>query len=104
MPVAHWDGMQAKSHIWMRAGPLQADKGPFLADAAHWRTALILVTGTFLLTLLIMQFGRAGTIKKGAKVALSHAWQLLHEAEKENRNVRPLPLSLAGVYFPRQLV
>jgi hypothetical protein len=57
----------------------------------------MIIAALFLSILLITQFSRAVKIGKGVEVAFSRARQLLHEADKENRNVRPLPLSLAKV-------
>jgi hypothetical protein len=50
-----------------------------------------------LTTLLLRQLGTAARFEKGAEVAVSRARQLVHEADKQNRNVRPLPLSIAMV-------
>jgi len=79
----------------MRAGPPLADTGCFLAGMNYWKGAIMIVAAFFLTILLITQFGKAAELEKGAEVAFSRARQLLHEADKENRNVHPLPLSLA---------
>jgi len=97
------DYMQAKSHIGLRAGPLELHTGYFLADTGYWKAAIMIIAAAFLMMLLMTQFGRAARLEKGAEVAFSRAWQLLHDAERENRNVRPLPLSLARAELPRQL-
>jgi hypothetical protein len=47
--------------------------------------------------LLITEHGKAAKFEKGAEMAFQRAEQLLHEAERENRDVRPLPLSTARV-------
>jgi hypothetical protein len=97
------DHMQAKSHIGLRADTLELHTGYFLADTGYWKTAIMIIAAAFLMILLVTQFGNAARIEKGAEVAFSRAWQLLHDADRENRNVRPLPLSLARVEVPRQL-
>jgi hypothetical protein len=63
----------------------------------------MIIAALFLAVLLITQFGRAVKFGKGVEVAFSRARQLLHDADKENRNVRPLPLSLAKVKPMRRL-
>ena len=63
----------------------------------------MIVAAVLLITLLITQFGKATRIEKGAELAFSRACQLLHEAEKENRDVRPMPLSLAQIKVLCQL-
>lgn len=89
--------MQAKSYVGMRAGPLLTDPGCVLASSGYWKAAIMILAAVFLMILFITQFGKAARLEKGAEVALSRARQLLHEADKENRNVRPLPLSPAMV-------
>jgi hypothetical protein len=89
--------MQAKGDIGMRAGPLLTDPGYFFAGTGYWKAAIMILTAVFLMILLITQLGKAARLEKGAEVAFSRARQLLHEADRENRNVRPLPLSLAMV-------
>jgi len=79
----------------MRAGPLLTDAGSLLISTNYWKGAIVIIGAIFLTTMLITQFGQAARFEKEAKVAFSRAWQLLHEADKENRNVHPLPLSLA---------
>lgn len=80
----------------MRANPVLTNTGYSLADTGSYlKTAIIVVAAAFIMLVLIMQFGKADRLEKGAEVAFSRARQLLHEADKENRNVRPLPLSLA---------
>jgi len=86
--------MQAKSHT-MRTGLVLTEPGNFLTRAGYWKAAIMIVAAVFLVTLLITQVGKTAGLEKGAELAFSRACQLLHEAEKENRNVRPLPLSLA---------
>lgn len=94
--------VQAKSHIGMRAGLLVTDTGCFFADTGYWRAALIIIAAVFLIMLLITHLGKAARLGRGAEVAFSRALQLLHEADNANRNVRPLPLSLAKVQVLRQ--
>jgi hypothetical protein len=89
--------MQAKSHIKMRVGLLLTDPGYFLARTGYRKAAIMIIAVVFLMILVITQFGKAAKIEKGAEVAFSRARQLLHEADKENRNLRPLPLSVAQV-------
>jgi hypothetical protein len=89
--------MQAKSYIGMRAGPLLTDPGYFLAGTGSWKAAIMILAAVFLTILLITQLGKAARFEKGAEVAFLRARQLLNEADKENRNVRPLPLSPAMV-------
>jgi hypothetical protein len=89
--------MQAKSHIGIRANALLTDTGYSLAGIGYWKGVIIILAAAFLILLLITQFGKANRLEKGAEVAFSRARQLLHEADKENRNVRPLPLSLAQI-------
>jgi hypothetical protein len=84
--------MQAKSYVGVRAGPLLTDTGPFLAVSGYWKAAIMIIV---LMILLITNLGKAGRFETGAEVAFSRARQLLHQADQENRNVRPLPLSLA---------
>ena len=76
---------------------LLTDNGYFLADTGYGKATIKFLAAVFLMILLITQLGKAAKIERGAEVAFSHARQLLHEADKENRNVRPLPLSLAMV-------
>jgi hypothetical protein len=94
--------MPAKGHLEMTANPLVTDAG-YSIDAAHWRTAIVLIIALFLGILLVTQLGKAVRLEKGAEIALSRARQLLHDAEKENRNVRPLPLSLAELQLYAKL-
>ena len=96
-------GMHAKSHIGMRAGPLLTNIGYSVADTGYWRIAIVIIAAAFLITLLAAQSGEGAKLEKGAELAFARARQLLHEADTENRNVRPLPLSLAKlVYLPAQ--
>ena len=88
--------MQAKSHIGLRASDFLTDAGNFLADTGYWRAAIVIVAAAFLLTVLIAQFRNIAGIERGAEAAVARARQLLHEADHENRNVRPLPVSLAS--------
>lgn len=78
--------MEAKSHTTQRAGR---------SLIGYWKGTIVIVAAVFLMILLVTQFGKAAELEKGAEVAFSRAWQLLHEADKENRNVHPPPLSLA---------
>lgn len=87
----------AKGRVEMAPSPILTNAGYSFIDARYWRTAIILIVALFLSILLVTQFGKAAGLEKGAEIAFSRARQLLHEAEKENRNVRPLPLSLAEI-------
>jgi Na+/H+ antiporter NhaC len=87
--------MLTNSHILRRAGPVQAEFVYSVASNGWWQAALIVITAAFFAVLLTTQFGRGAKLEKGAEIALSRARELLQEADKENRNVRPLPLSLA---------
>ncbi len=86
-----------------RAYPLSTNSGYFLGCPACRKAAIIVIAALFLTILLITRFGRVVQLGKGVEVAFSRAQQLLHEADKENRNVRPLPLSLAKVKAVRWL-
>jgi hypothetical protein len=66
------------------------------ASPAHWKPAIIMIAA-LLIMLLIMQLGQPGRLGRTASLAFSAARQLLHEADQENRSVRPLPLSLANL-------
>ncbi|MBV8771170.1 MAG: hypothetical protein JO166_02400 [Deltaproteobacteria bacterium] len=44
--------------------------------------------------------GAAIKVEQGAEVAYSKARHLLHDADVENRRIRPLPLSLAAQARP----
>jgi hypothetical protein len=57
---------------------------------------MMLLAAAALLIILFTQFGKAARIEAGAQLAVSRACELLHEAETENRRVRPVPLSLAA--------
>jgi hypothetical protein len=98
------DYMEAKSQIRVRAGLLQIHPGYLLADTGYWKAAVMIIAAIFLVMLLITQLGKTARFEKGAEVTFSRAWQLLKEANKENRNVRPLPLSLAKAEPSRQSV
>jgi hypothetical protein len=93
--------MNAKSNIEMRAGPFLTGVGYSLADTGYWRVAVIIIAAACVIMFLVTQFGRGVRLEKGAETAFSRAQHLLHEADKENRNVRPSPLSLArAMYIP----
>src|ERR1700740_2316870 len=93
--------MEPRSHIATRAAPVLTNIACSVGDTGYWRVAIIISTAAFLIMLLVTQLGKGAKLEKGVEVAFSRARQLLHEADKENRNVRPLPLSLAKViYFP----
>ena len=94
--------MQAKSHT-MRADLVLTEPGYFHTRAGYWKAAIMIFVAVFLITLLITQSGKAARLEKGAELAFSRACQLLHEADQENRNVRPLPLSLAQIKVLCQL-
>lgn len=87
--------MHAKSHIGMRAGPLLTNVGYSVAETGYWRVAIMIIAAAFLIMLLAAPSGKGAKLEKGAELAFAQARQLLHEADKENRNVRPVPLSLA---------
>jgi hypothetical protein len=87
--------MQAKARIGLHATSFLTDTGYFLAGTGYWRAAMIAVAAAFLLTLLTTQLGKVARMGKSAELAVSRARQLLHDAERENRNIRPVPLSLA---------
>lgn len=91
--------MQARNHIGMRAGPLLTNISYSVADTGYWRAAAIISAAAFIIMLLAAQLGKGAKLEKGVEVAFSRARQLLHEADKENRGVRPLPLSLAKVTY-----
>jgi hypothetical protein len=55
----------------------------------------MLIAVAALLIILFTQVGKAGRIEAGAQLAVSQACELLHEADKANRSIRPVPLSLA---------
>ena len=88
--------MMLKTDIGARAGPLLYS-GDSIAELRYWKTAITTISAVIISILLLTQFGRAARIEREVEVAFSHARQLLHEADKENRKVRPLPLSLAKV-------
>jgi hypothetical protein len=71
----------------------------FPADTGGYRKVaiILLVTGALVLMLLTL-VGKAARIEAGAQLAVSRACELLHEADKENRKVRPVPLSLADAW------
>jgi hypothetical protein len=95
MSVADGQGMDAKSHIEMRAVPLLTNAGFSLADTGHWKKVVLLIAAAFAAIMFIAQWRDGGKLEKGVEVALSEAWHLLHQADQENRNIRPLPLSMA---------
>lgn len=98
--------MLVKSHIGhmrMTAGSVMTiSDGDFWAATGYWKTTIMIVAAVFLGMLLLTQPGKAAKLEKGAEVAVSRARQLLRDAERENRNVRPLPLSLAKVEAPHR--
>jgi hypothetical protein len=96
MAVAHTDCMQARNHIAIRAGSFIADVVPRAAVAGYCKTAIIFIATAVITVLLIVQVGKLAGTERRAGYALSHAWQLLREADDENHKVRPLPLSLAS--------
>jgi len=77
----------------IRAGPFKS-RSLFLLSR---KLSALLIVGVFFVALVLTQFGRAQRLEKGAELAFSRARQLLHEADKENRGVRPLPMPLARV-------
>jgi hypothetical protein len=87
--------MLAKVYTAGTASPLLANAGHSIIGAGRWKTTLIAVIAAILASLLIAQFGQGARLEKGAEIALSRARELLHEADQENRRVRPLPLSLS---------
>jgi hypothetical protein len=91
--------METRSHIAERAAPVLTNIACSVGNTGYWRAALIISTAAFLIMALATQLGKGAQLEKGVEVAFSRARQLLHEADKENRNVRPLPLSLAKVLY-----
>jgi hypothetical protein len=91
------DFVHSKTLAMIRAYPLSTDSGYFLVGVGYRKAAIVIIAALFLTILLITQFGSAVKLGKGVEVAFSRAQELLHEADKENRNVRPLPLALAKV-------
>jgi hypothetical protein len=87
--------VQAKSQIGISAWPFLTDGGSLLPDTRSLKTAIIVLASLLVMVVLLMQFGEAARVEKGAEVAFSRACQLLRQADRENRNVRPLPLSVA---------
>jgi len=83
----------------MRAGPLLTNISYSVANTGYWRAAVIIGAAAFVIMLLGAQLAKGAKLEKGVEVAFSRARQLLHEADKENRGVRPLPLSLAKVAY-----
>jgi hypothetical protein len=78
----------------VKAGPLTGTAySP--AVVGYRKAVTLIIAGALILVLLIMQLGKAGRIEQRAEIAFARAKQLLHEADKENRNIRPFPLSLA---------
>jgi hypothetical protein len=92
--------METNSRIAIRATSVLTDAGYFLADTGYWRVAIIIIAAAFLLVLLFTHTGRVVSVGKGAEVAFSKARQILHDADRENRNLRPVPLSLANAEIP----
>ena len=90
--------MVAKSHIAMRASPFLKDAGSSITENSYWKTAVTAIA-VFLAILLVAQLARITPLEKGAEIAFFRARELLHDAEKENRNVRPVPLSQALTQF-----
>lgn len=87
----------------MRAAPLLTNIGYSVADTGYWRIAIIIIAAAFLIMLLAARSGEGAKLEKGAELAFARARQLLREADTENRNVRPLPLSLSKVlYLPAE--
>ncbi|HJU12308.1 MAG TPA: hypothetical protein VJ728_15600 [Candidatus Binataceae bacterium] len=79
--------------------PLVAEHCYSVVGTRRWKAAMAVIAAAFVVVLLITHPGKAAQAEHGAELAVSHAWHLLHEAERENRNVRPLPLSLANTGF-----
>ena len=91
------DHMQAKNYIGIRAGPALTNSSVTALVGTSWKTVTIIVVAVLLSILLVTEHSRAAKFEKGAEMAFWRAEQLLHEADKENRSVRPLPLSTARV-------
>jgi hypothetical protein len=87
--------METQTRIAVRASSLLPHNGYLLADSSYRRAAIMLLAAAGLLIFVWTQMGNAGRIKAGAQLAVSRACELLHEADKANRSVRPVPLSLA---------
>jgi hypothetical protein len=96
MSLAPMKGMLIQDHMDARAGPFVTYKAHSLMSSNHWK-AVTVITAAVLSTALFMHSGKAAQLENGVEVAFSQARQLLHEADKENRDVRPLPLSLGKV-------
>ena len=99
--VAPADGMETNSRIAVRATSILTDTGYFLADTGYWKVAIVTIAAAFLVMLLFTHGGSVVSVGKGAVVAFSKARQLLHDADRENRNLRPVPFSLANAELPR---
>jgi hypothetical protein len=63
----------------------------------RWKGALVVAAVALTMASFFAQHsGTAIKVEQGAEVAYSKARHLLHDADAENRRVRPLPLSLAA--------
>jgi hypothetical protein len=87
--------MLAKTHTDMGRGLFPAEFGYVRDISRNWMTAIIIAVA-FIVMFLIMQSGKVDRVERGVQLSFSRAWHLLHEADKENRKVRPMPLSLAS--------
>ena len=88
--------MQVNDHIDARAGPFMTYGGHSITSFNQWKIVMV-ITAVVLSIALLMHSGRAAELENGVEVAFSQARQLLHEADKENRDIRPLPLSFGKV-------
>ena len=93
--------METNSRIAIRATSVLTDAGYFLADTGYWKVAMITIAAAFLVMLLFTHPGRVASVGKGAEMAFSKARQILHDADRENRNLRPVPLSLVNAEVRR---
>ena len=87
--------MQVQNHMEARAGPLLTHNASTFGGMDYWKTTIVIIAALFLGIVLMTHPGKAAQLENGVEIAFSRARQLLHEADKENRDLRPLPLSLA---------
>jgi hypothetical protein len=94
--------MLAKGHITVTANGLLTNAGYSISDP-YWKTGVMVIVVLLIGVLLIAQLGTGAGLEKGAEMALRRATQLMHEADKENRKVRPVPLSQAEIQVQGRL-
>lgn len=102
-PLLWRDFVHSKTFTTTRAYPLVTASSGSRAYTGYRTAAIVIIAALCLTILLIAQFGRAVKFGNEVDVAFARARQLLHEADKENHRVRPLPLSLAKVTPMRRL-